>query len=272
MRTPEGDFWLVEEYRPSFLHLDASGRVLTRISPVNTGLTGTSYPVAETLPELLIKRRANRGFEGLSLSLDGSKLVGAVQSPLEHPTRAIGRASRNLRFIEIDRASEQVTREFVYQMDEVCSFSGQQPGCALAPGDMKVSGLAALAGDKLLVLERTDPVAKIYLVDLAAASNIYGTKWDLATTSPALEQITIFAAAGLTALPKTLIVDLSTLPNMPLKIEGITVINPSTIAIANDNDFGLVDETVYDASGNLANDTGAKSAIRYIKLTTELPH
>jgi hypothetical protein len=272
VRTCSGDLWLVEEYRPSLLHLDATGRVINRLVPRNTGLTGTSYPVTESLPELLKKRRANRGFEGLSLSADGQTMVAALQSPLEHPTRAIGRASRNLRFIQLDVASEQVTGELVYQMEEVCSFLGLAPGCGVAPGDMKVSGLAAVGNDKLLVLERTDDVAKIFVVDLAAATNIYGTTWDLAATTPALEALADPATAGVTVLPKTLIVDLSTLPDMPKKIEGVTVINRETIAISNDNDFGLVDQTTFDAAGNLSNDTGVRTQIRYVKLPVPLPH
>ncbi len=272
VRTSAGDFWLVEEYRPSLLHVDATGRVIERIVPTNAGLAGTSYPVTESLPELLKKRRANRGFEGLSLGADGTTMIAAMQSPLEHPTRAIGRASRNLRFIQLDARSKHVTGEFVYQLEEVCGFLGLAAGCGVAPGDMKVSGLAAVGGDKLLVLERTDDVAKIFLVDPAAATNIYGTMWDLAATSPALEALADPATVGVAVLPKTLVVDLSTLPGIPKKIEGVTVINPDTIAISNDNDFGLVDNATFDAAGNLSNDTGARSQIRYITLPAELPH
>ena len=272
VRLPAGDFWLVEEYRPSLLHLDSTGHVLERLVPLNAGLTGTSYPVTEALPEILKTRRANRGFEGLSLSPDKTTMVAAMQSPLEHPTRNIGRASRNLRFLSIDVASRQTTGEFVYQMEEVCSFLGLTTGCGVAPGDMKVSGLAALTNDQILVLERTDDVAKLYLVDLSAATNILGSAFDLAATTPAIEELVDPATAGVLVLPKTLVVDLSTLPGIPKKIEGVTVINPETLAISNDNDFGLVDETTYDAAGNLTNDTGVKSQIRYLRLPAALPH
>jgi hypothetical protein len=56
------------------------------------------------------------------------------------------------------------------------------------------------------------------------------------------------------------------LPGIPQKIEGISLVNPTLLAIANDNDFGLVDETTFDADGNLSNDTGAKSQIIFVKL------
>jgi hypothetical protein len=54
---------------------------------------------------------------------------------------------------------------------------------------------------------------------------------------------------------------------MPKKIEGIALVNPGILAVANDNDFGLVDETLFDANGNLSNDTGVRSRILFVKLT-----
>jgi hypothetical protein len=57
---------------------------------------------------------------------------------------------------------------------------------------------------------------------------------------------------------------------MPKKIEGIALVNPVTLAVANDNDFGPVDETTFDAEGNLTNDTGVRSRIIYVKLTRPL--
>jgi hypothetical protein len=57
---------------------------------------------------------------------------------------------------------------------------------------------------------------------------------------------------------------------MPKKIEGIALVNSVTLAVANDNDFGLVDGTTFDAEGNLSNDTGVRSRIIYVKLTQPL--
>jgi hypothetical protein len=44
------------------------------------------------------------------------------------------------------------------------------------------------------------------------------------------------------------VVDLNTTGEFPTKIEGVTVINDTTIAVANDNDF---DVNEFDADGNL---------------------
>ena len=270
MRTARGEFWAVEEYSPSLLHIDSGGVVLKRIVPINSPLTGTAYPVVPSLPEIFNKRRQNRGFEALALTPDGATLFIALQSPLEHPTRSIGRGSRNTRILRVDVATAQVTGEFVFRLDEVCAFVGEAPGCALAPGEMKLSGMTAISDTRLLIDERTDDVAKIVLVDVSQATDIYLSQWDQITHSPALESLADPAAEGIAVLPKQLIVDLSTLTGMPKKIEGIALVNPEILAVANDNDFGLVDETMFDANGNLSNDTGARSRILFVKQTRPL--
>jgi hypothetical protein len=104
---------------------------------------------------------------------------------------------------------------------------------------MKISGLIALDPWRLLVLERTDNVAKIYRVDLRQATNILGSEWDDLATAPSLEALADPAAAGVAVLPKHLVVDLSTLPGVPTKIEGIALANGEALAIANDNDFDI---------------------------------
>ena len=67
-------------------------------------------------------------------------------------------------------------------------------------------------------------------------------------------------------LPKSLIVDLSMLPGMPNKIEGIALVRGDIIAVANDNDFGMIDNATFDAKGRMASDTMVKSKILYVQL------
>jgi hypothetical protein len=271
VRTQEGEFWLVDEYRPSLVHVAADGRVLERFIPEGVALPGADYPVTDSLPGILAKRRANRGFEGVALTPDGSTLYLGMQSPLENPNRTTGRASRNVRILAFDIASESVTGAFVYRFEESCSFIGQPavPNCGNAPGDMKLSSLFAIGPTQLLVEERTDAVAKVYLVDVSTATDILGDPWDAAATTPSLEGLADPATAGITVLGKSLLVDLDELPGVPAKIEGVAVVNPTTLAIANDNDFGLVDDTLF-VDGVLANDTGARSHILYIHLSHPL--
>lgn len=243
------------------------GTVLARYVPVGTGdeFTTVDYPVYETLPAWFAYRRVNRGFEGLAISPEGTNLFIALQSPLQlPPSTTVRRDSRNTRILRLD-LSGNVTGEFVYRFDVSTVFD-------LASGararDMKVSGLYAISATELLVLERTDFVAKVYLVDLSAATDL-GT-W----TSPSpdlnhLESLNADGAlelAGITPLPKTLVVDLDSIDGMPDKIESITMVNPSVLAVANDNDFGLTDDPTWDADGRLASDTGAASRILYVTL------
>jgi hypothetical protein len=70
-------------------------------------------------------------------------------------------------------------------------------------------------------------------------------------------------------LPKSLVLDLSSLAGMPEKIEGIALIDQSTIAVSNDNDFDS-EESKYDADGNNVG-KGKISQILSISLAKPLP-
>jgi len=52
VRTRSGEFWLVDEYRPSVLKVEANGTILARFVPRGVGdeLSGADYPVVESLP------------------------------------------------------------------------------------------------------------------------------------------------------------------------------------------------------------------------------
>ena len=241
--TADGDFWLAEEYSSSILHVGADGTVIARYTPAGVTLDGADYEVIDSLPAIYAERRGNRGFEGLTINGDGTTLYATLQSPLYLPDADAGKASRNTRILAFDIASGVPTAEYVYEFDDVNEFDPSAEG---DPGLMKLSGIAWIDDTRFIVLERTDPVAKLYVVDLAGATDILGTAWDDAATSPSLEQTTDYAAASIVPVTKTLLVDLDQLEGIPGKIEGITIIDSSTIAFANDNDF---DVNEYDADG-----------------------
>ncbi len=257
--TADGDFWLAEEYSTSILHVGADGKVIARYTPEGVTLDGADYEVIDSLPAIYADRRSNRGFEGLAISGDGSTLYATLQSPLYLPDADAGKASRNTRVLALDIATGAPVAEYVYQFDDVNEFDPSAEG---DPSLMKLSGISWLDDNRLLILERTDPVAKLYEVDLSGATNILGTAWDDAATSPSLEQTMDLAAAKIAPLAKSLLVDLEQLPGVPDKIEGIAVLDPTTIAIANDNDF---DVNAYDADGNTI-PTGKASQIIVIRV------
>ena len=132
---------------------------------------------------------------------------------------------------------------------------------------MKLSAVAPVNATTLLIVERTDSVAKLYSVDINKATNILGSQWDNATTTPSLEALEDPAPSGITPLPKTLVADLSKLPGIPDKVEGLAVLNRTTVAIIGDNDF---DVGTFDEHGNNVG-PGVKTKIMVIGLPQALP-
>ncbi|MEZ0075816.1 esterase-like activity of phytase family protein [Planotetraspora sp. GP83] len=262
VRTREGDFWLVDEYSPSLLHVSRKGQVLERYVPSGLNLTGTDYPVKDTLPAILASRQQNRGFEGLAISADQRTLFLAVQSPLANPDKKTGKKSRVGRILTFDLRSRTVTGEYAYQLEDVTTFDPKVNG---DQSEMKISGLAYAGRGRLLVDERTDNVARIYQIDLSKATNLLGGPFDSPATTPSLEALTDLSAITLPV--KSLVLEPNTLiPSLPGKIEGVAVLDPWTVALANDNDFGLGD---FDSNGKLI-DSGVPSRVVIVKLAKPL--
>ncbi|MGW6910791.1 esterase-like activity of phytase family protein [Streptomyces sp. NPDC054940] len=261
VRAADGSFWLVDEYGPSLVHVSARGKVLTRYVPEGLGLTGTDYPVVEALPSVLLHRKINRGFEGLA-QLPGGDLVMAVQSPLSLPDTDAGEASRTTRLMRFSPKKKAVTAEYAYRFDPVDVVDPSEDDTS----ELKISSVVAVGGNRLLVEERTDKAARIQLVRLDPASNILRGPWDDDTTSPSLEQLDDPAASGVPVLAKKLVVDLGTVAGVPGKIEGIARVDHDTLALINDNDFGMTDgEGAFDAQGRLV-DSGVETSVIYVRL------
>jgi Esterase-like activity of phytase len=286
VRTLDGHFWVAEEYSPSLVKIDPQGKVVKRYFPI--GLPAylapiTGYPTeAASIPSIFgLKRKLNRGFEGLTLSPDEKTLYVALQSPLVNPDVATGNESRITRILAFDVASERVTAEYVYRFQftgpardddefDVPSIPGNT--ARARPRDMKISALAMLDQHRMLVLERTDFKAKIYRVDLRPATNILGGVWDEVTTSPSLETKNAdgaLEAAGVTPLPKEHVVTLDSTQGFPQKIEGLTVLDGQTIAIANDNDFGVGGFAI-EGDSCLLEDSGRESQLIVLRLDSPL--
>ena len=81
VRTPNGEFWLAEEYSPSLLHVSATGTVLGRLVPQGLTLPGAGYPVTDSLPAVFADRQGNRGFESLALVPDGTHALRGGAEP-----------------------------------------------------------------------------------------------------------------------------------------------------------------------------------------------
>lgn len=261
VRAGDGTFWLVDEYGPSLIHVSARGKVLTRYVPRGLGLTGTDYPVVEALPSVLLHRKINRGFEGLA-QLPGGDLVMALQSPLSLPDADAGGVSRTTRLLRFSPKKKAVTAEYAYRFDPVNVVDPSEDDTS----ELKISSVVAVGRDRLLVEERTDKAARLQLVELRRGSDILGGPWDDDTTSPSLEQLDDPAAEGVPVLGKRLVVDLGKVAGVPGKIEGIVRVDDDTLALINDNDFGMTDGPgAFDARGRLV-DSGVETTVTYVRL------
>ncbi|MFB7331456.1 esterase-like activity of phytase family protein [Streptomyces adustus] len=261
VRAADGSFWLVDEYGPSLVHVSARGRVLVRYVPKGLELTGADYPVVQSLPAVLLHRKINRGFEGLA-QLPCGDLVMALQSPLPLPDADAGNASRTTRLLRFSTKKRAVTAEYAYRFDPVDVVDPSEDDTS----ELKISSVVAVGGDRLLVEERTDKAARLQLIRLDRRENILGSVWDDDTTSPSLEQLDDPAAAGVPVPAKRLVVDLGKVAGVPGKIEGVARVDHDTLALINDNDFGMTDGAgAFDAQGRLV-DSGIETTVTYVRL------
>ncbi|MCF3118393.1 esterase-like activity of phytase family protein [Streptomyces arenae] len=261
VRAADGSFWLVDEYGPSLIHVSARGKVLKRYVPRGLGLQGTDYPVVEALPGILLHRKTNRGFEGLA-QLPGGDLVMAVQSPLSLPDADAGDASRTTRLLRFSPKKQAVTAEYAYRFDPVDVVDPGEDDTS----ELKISSVVAVGRERLLVQERTDKAARLQSVTLDRRANILGGKWDKDTTQPSLEQLDDPSASGVPVLDKRLVVDLGAVDGVPGKIEGVARVDSRTLALINDNDFGMTDgPEAFDKDGRLV-DSGVETSVTYVRL------
>ncbi|CAL93079.1 choice-of-anchor I domain-containing protein [Azoarcus olearius] len=258
----DGSFWLADEYRPAIYHFDPSGRLLDRFVPVGTaaaagkaaGTFGT-----EALPAVLAQRRQNRGFE--AIVLQGGKLYAFVQSPLRNPAGLANsalNAMKNVRVVEFDPVT-RATRQFIYIMDNPAATGADDTRAD------KIGDAAALPGGGFLVVERDDDARpddalatitkKVYAFSLTGATDIStkDTLYTVGGVSKSLDQMTAneLSSVGVKPVAKVLHVDLASAGyNAVQKVEGLAVIDADTIALINDNDFGVAQINIDAAAGS----------------------
>lgn len=234
--------WLSDEYGPFMVEVDIPTLRIQR----------EWYP-GHGLPEVLRKRRANRGMEAMAVTPSG-KLVGILQSPMYNQAGASTNDTRDaemVRIVQLDPATGTVS-EFAYLVD---LKKGNRRG-----RDCKISDMLALSETRFLVLEqgvenKGDKAYRIdiFEIDIAEATDITAPGPDgLLLGGKTLETIAktpgSLAKAGIVPASKRALVSdlLRSTPWVSEKPEGIAVVNDTTLAIGNDNDFGMTD---YDGDG-----------------------
>ncbi len=250
---PDGTFWVSDEYGPFVVHFDANGKELERLSPFEG-----------TLPKELSLRSPNQGMEGLTVTPDGSTLVGIMQSALQTPGLVGPSTSVPItRIVTIKLANRGDVHEYLYPL-----ANPRQTKVA-------VSEITAVTGTTFLVDEldgepQPNGNKKIYLADISGATDvgpraklpgatyradgggllINGVPIETFVGIGGVDAATHkLGAAGITLAGKKLKLDLTDLLRTlsangdffgHATIEGvITPDGGKTIFIANDSDFGL---------------------------------
>ncbi len=231
----DGNFWISEEGGPTVWKLSPSGVVINRYTPY--GDQPGLQPQDIGIDTVFKYRKNNRGFESLAIAPNG-KLYAFIQSPLLFPDAATGNATRVHRILEINPATN-ATRMFAYLNDGVTGTGGNQ----IRLQDWKLGDASAINDTTFLVLEAaargTTDIKRMYLVNIGQAtpvgSGLYGTK----TLEGLVDEATL-NANGIKPVTKTLFMDLlaNGWPSALDKAEGLAIVNDSTIAVCNDNDFG----------------------------------
>lgn len=268
VKTTNGEFWIVDEYAPSLANLTSTGEVKSRYVPAGWKGVPTTFKAVKSIPEIYLKRKANRGFEALALTPDGSTLFVGLQSPLLNPTKAVGDASLATRILRFDISSKRFTGEFVFGFEKVSVVDAK----ATKNSDLKLSAMVALDANTLLVQERTDNSYLLSTITIDESANILGSKWDLAATTPSLETYTGAGTnaeieALIAASKKSIVFNSTSIPSMPGKIEGVAVLDANHIVVVNDNDFSFT----YNPTSGLVEVGMTKTSFLTIKLPADLP-
>lgn len=237
----DGSFWLVDEYRPAIYNFAADGVLIERFVPAGTAaVAGEAVGTfgSETLPAAYATRVANRGFEAVALDTERQILYAFIQSPMANPTAATANSSAVIRVLGIDADKNNATfgepvEEFVYLLE----------GASHRSSKVDKIGDAVFAGrGRFHVIERDssfDALGKkfIYTMDLKGATNVLGQSY-----GQSLESMTPDAlhAAGIRPVNKVKVLNLPSIGYTPGdKAEGLALLEDGSLAVLNDNDFGL---------------------------------
>ena len=232
----DGTFWVSDEYGPHMVHFDATGKQLERLSP--KGIKGELGD--RKLPAVLAKRWANRGMEGLAITPDETTLVGIMQSTLYNPSKGEVSDFTITRIVTFNIATG-ATKQYLYEQEKAKNSNSE---------------IVALSNTEFLLVERDGAFTKdidksqvqkhIYKIDISNAtdiSDVTDSENGKLVNGKTIEQNTWseLRSAGIKPVIKTLAVDLiQALGDYPHdKLEGIWLIDSSTLGVVNDDDFAV---------------------------------
>jgi 3-phytase len=223
--TRDGTFWVSEEYGPSLVQFDSTGKWLGRYTPQG-GIVPGMNKTHDSLPSIYATRRLNSGFE--ALANDGNTLYLFLQSPL-----TVG--GRNLRILAFDAISKKTVGEYIYVLSDAAN---NKIGDAVFVGNSRI---LLLEHGKLLKPNLT--VKLLREINLSGATNLmsHPTSKDpkFNVDSASLDEL---KKQGINPVAAKTISDNLTLDmEYTMKPEGLAYDESAgKIYIANDNDFGLL--------------------------------
>ena len=258
-----GHFYVSDEYGPSVYEFAADGTFVRAFKTPDNLIPrepGGDTNYVDGRPVITTGRQDNRGFEGLTLTPDGTRLLAVLQDPLvDEGASNDGRRSGNVRIVAFDVTTGEAVAQYVYQLEDLASLNARVPGAPFSATNqgrsIGVSAIHALSNHEFLVLERdnrglgiddpagANPVAskRLYRIDIDGATDVSGVSLAGSNALPAgvvpvskdptpyLDIAAALAGAGLT---------------LPEKIEGITI-GPQLangghlLLIGTDNDFSV---------------------------------
>lgn len=259
--APNGNFYVSDEYGPSLYEFTSGGEFLRAFTTPDNIIpkeNGTANYV-NGRPTITTGRQDNRGFEGVAMSPDGTKLYGMLQDPLVNEGSPDGRFSQNLRIIEFDTTTGQSTAQYIYQLESLTDINTRVPSNtfnANAQGrNIGISAIIALNSEEFLVLERDnrgfgveDPLAaipvaskRVYQISLSGATDVSsislaGTNTLPGGVNPVNKSGTPFIDVA-TALQNAGVI-------IPEKLEGLTIgprLNDGSymVLLGTDNDYSV---------------------------------
>lgn len=220
---PDGKhIWTCDEYGPFIAKVEiASGKVVEKYSPDNG------------LPALIAKRQPNRGCEGLAYDTSNNKLYAIVQSTLDISKNT----SLFTRLVEFDPIAKKTTKTVAYPINPAEWEEGKA-------GKAKLGDLVALGNGRFITIEQGTFADgqihnKLYTFDISKATDITNVK----SGTDELEKVKTVAdltkLGVVTATKDVMLVDLKDYGWLMEKAEGLALVDNSTLALTNDNDFGL---------------------------------
>ncbi len=251
----DGSFWFGEEFGPFLLHTSPEGVLLD--APV--GVSSVRSPQNPKLKLDAGERPtvgASRGFEGLGISVDRTRLYPLFEGPIE------GDPAARLRMLEFDiRKNRYSDRVMTIPLES----NGGRPNLSTLK---RADGTLAFPGTTAPTDSGGESIGELTVINSNQALLLERDSGGDSPNVPRMKKVFLLdLPRGSGPVTKTLLVDLMALPDpgnvgkdgaffrFPfITIESIHVVDPSTLLIVNDNNFPFSNGRSFSKGGPLAAD------------------